>query len=637
MQLCCSKYVSNILPHVTMEPQQFHRRVYNNAPVGGAYTISAIKFARFKEGEEFRTYNVNNINEYESGCYQHPQCFGHMCKTPDGIVLLPQSMSMRTMEIATEYHLASKFAFASNKTEYLEKLKETNYTKHGTYRIIMSTPVAGSGRLIATPQWEFGRDHIAISENLASRMKICRKVYSDNGEVGGKYIETNLKEGDWVITVRPPSLHFGNTQPMKVKFWNKDCIGIHPETFSMFHGDFDGDEVHIYPVYDINSIAECESWDILPMTSFQIGRKRFNDECIKLNFDNGLLDKDDDNNGKFLEYTTLSAKQIRENSYKLVLGEYSRNKDKHITGFSNRFISETTADSFVYESIRGQEDVKRQQLSQGNLGDMTRISKIVSSCFFRPRGGSLYVKHRTGNQLLSNDLRKDVGTPSVRGLASICALAQQAALDAHRAEDSTSMREKHDFISDLVLGCYRKVHLSPTYEYTYIELSFDGIDRSALISLAQSCSPRWIDDQRLDVLQMLCKPKDVKSNVSKYITTAYNPEILTLASRQNSIANLRGICENGIKLICNYYNIHISEIEMHDVSIVFSYRPDASIHPITTRDGMMSREIGWIETFEATDYTKLPSLEGDFEIPDTSTAAMFTSNFNNLKIKHEDI
>ena len=615
-----------------MKPQQFHRRIYNGADIGGVYKIAGIKFTKFKPEEKFRTYKVNTISDYESGCHEHAQCFGHMCETADRIVLPPQSMSMRTMEIATEYHAASRFAFTGNKADYINKLKETNYTKHGTYRVIMSTPVAGSGRLIATPQWEFGRSFIAISQNLASRMRVCRKVYDENGNVGGKYVETDLKEGDWVIVVRPPSLHFGNTQPMRIKFWNKDCIGIHPETFSMFHGDFDGDEAHIYPVFDVDSIAECESWDILPLAVFQTGRQMFKDICADCRFDNGILDESDDNNARFLEYTTLSAKQIRDYQCRLVLGEQSRNKHKHISSMSQRFVSESTGDSFVLESIRGMEDVKRQQLSQGNLGDMTRISKIVASCFYRPESGSLYVKTRTGNKLVVDDNIKDVGTPSVRGMSSVCAVAQQAALDSHRAEARDPV--SHDFISDLVLGCYRKIHMSPTYEYTFIEFSTENIDKYELVSSISLCDPKWINDQCSDVVHALCKPKNVKSKVCRYVKSAYNPEILSAINKQR--LDIRGVCRNGITMICNYYGIRISELEIHDLSVLFSYMPDASRDPITTRSGMISRQLGWIETFEATDYTKLPSLEEtEFETADTSTAAMFMSNFSNLRIKYE--
>lgn len=611
-----------------MEPQHFTRRVYDGANINGIHKISAVKFTPFENNQSFRRYKTSTLNEYETGCHIHDKCFGHMCETNDGIILPPQSMSIRTMEIATEYHAASRLAFTGNKDGYMERLKKTNLTKNGTYRVIMSTPVAGSGRLIATPQFEFGREYLAVSKNLASRMKVCRKVYDNDMNVGGRYVESDLKENDWVIVVRPPSLHFGNTQPIRIKFWNNDCIGIHPETFSMLHGDFDGDEAHIYPVYDVNSIAECESWDILPLAAFQVGRKVFKELRDSLGNKDYELYDNDDSNAKFIEYTTVSSKQLKDGGLKLALGKYSRNKDQHISQMHQRFNSPSTADSFVFESIRGMEDVKRQQSSQGTLGDMTRISKIVASCFFRPHDGSLYMKHSNGNILLADDKMIDAGTPSVRAMSSICGVAQQAALDAHRADAKDYV--SHDFISDLVLGCYRKVHMSPTFEYTFIEFETVKISITALEHLVRQCKPKWIYTNHSNTVYALCKPADILSSMHTYVRSTYNPEILSIIKPDNRF----NVCKNGITIICNYYSIAMSDIEITDISYMYSYEPTASKNPITSRPGLLARKLGWIESFEATDYTKLPSLESNFERPDTTTAAMFMSNFNNLRMKH---
>ena len=132
----------------------------------------------------------------------------------------------------------------------------------------------------------------------------------------------------------------------------------------------------------------------------------------------------------------------------------------------------------------------------------------------------------------------------------------------------------------------------------------------------------------------LIPPGKTFENICKYVKSAYNPEVLNMASKHN--LDIKSICRNGIILICNYYGIHMFDIEIHDLAVMFSYRSDSSKDPITNRSGMMARQLGWIETFEATDYTKLPSLETDmFEIADTSTASMFISNFNNMRDKYE--
>lgn len=611
-----------------MEAQQFSRRVYDGAPVDNIYKISAVKFTPFKDTDKLRLCDVSSLNEYETGCHIHDRCFGHMCRTPNNIILPPQSMSMRTLKIANEYNAASKLAFKNDKDGYIEKLTSTNLTKRGTYRVIMSTPVAGSARLIATPQYEFGRKYLAISKNLASRMRVCKKVYDDKMNPCGRYVETSLNEYDWVILVRPPSLHFGNTQPIRIRFWDNECIGIHPETFSALHGDFDGDEAHIYPVYDVNSIAECEAWDILPLKSFQLGRIKFKELRDNLGMDDYKMYDDDDSNAKFVEYTTLSAKQLKDGEYKLALGNYSRNKDVHVEQMCTRFNLTSTADSFVTESIRGMEDVKRQRISQGTLGDMTRISKIVASCFFRPDTGSLYVKTSEDSVLLNDDGIKDIGSPSVRAMSSICAVAQQAALDAHRAEAKDYI--SHDFISDLVLGCRRKVHISPTCEYTFIEFSAVGIEKKILSNMVRICDPKWIFSDDGNTIRALCKPSSINANIGKYIKSAYNPEVLSKVVEDKRTK----VCANGIRIICNYYSINISAVEINDISYMYSYSVPLSNDPITSRSGLTARKLAWIETFEATDYKKLPDIESNFETPDTTTAAMFISNFNNLKLKY---
>lgn len=612
-----------------MNPQILQRATYGGAPIDGIYTVKAIKFSKFKPGENFRTYDVTDLGHYESGCHEHKQCFGHMCKTPSGTILPPQSMSMRTMEIATEYYTASKFAFAGDTKSYIEKLRSTNYTKKGTMRCIMATPVAGSCRLIATPQWEFGREYIAISENLASRMKVCKRQY-ENGVMLGTYIESSLQEGDWAIVVRPPSLHLGNTQPLRIRFWDKDCIGIHPETFSVFHGDFDGDEVQVYPVYNKESINECESWEVLSLEKFDKGREVFeslDDNLKSIDFTSSKsTNATIRNSGRadFLEYTTLSSKQLKNGGNTLYFGEYSRNKKQHIDGMYKRFNDSTTEDMFVSESIRGTEDVRRQQLSQGSLGDMTRVAKIAASCFFRKAGGNLYVASRTTTKLLLDDGLEDTGTPSVRAVAQICAVAQQAALDAHRAETHDSV--SHDFVSDLILGCARKINVGPTSTYTFIQFNntFDDVYGTNF----GICAWKYITEDKINVL---VKPGTVPFSVMKCVSAAYNPTILS--GVQRSGGNITEVCTRGIKTVCNYYSIQISDIELTDIVQAFTYKPELHPDPITTRSGMMSRNLGWIETLLATDYTKLPSLDGDFEEANTSTAAMLMSNFGNLKLK----
>lgn len=609
-----------------MEAQRFERRVYNGALTTGKYKISSIRYSPFSKGEKPRMITVDNLAQYESSCREHRQCFGHMCVTKSGTVLAPHSMSLRSNDIATDYHKAARMAFEGNTEEYIDTIKRTNYTKNGTMRSVMSTPIAGSCRLIATPQYEFGRGYIAISKNLASCMRVCRKVYDLDGNQEGAYVEGELRENDWVIVDRPPALNLGNTQPMRVKFWRHDCIGIHPESFSAFHGDFDGDEVQVYPVYSAEAILECESWDQIPSKAFIKGREIYNNHINEMSMNNTRdVPKCDDGDAHFLSYTTLSAAQIRDGVGSLVYGKYSRNKPEHISGMGKRFHDVSTEESFVDESIRGMGDVARQQLSQGALGDMTRVAKIAASCFYRPSEGGLYVVKRNGVELLRDDNIMDSGVPSIRAIANLCTVAQQAALDSHRAETHDVI--SHDFINDLIQGCNQKDVKGSTSGHTLIEFSLHEMNSEKVGGWL-----KWKHSSATSTF-CLCKPSMIPNMYTKHIIGAYNP--IVLEKIKLNISDTAKVCSRGIRTICNYYGMMMSEQELIDVSYVFSYEPGASVHPITSRLGMMARTLGWIETLEATDFTKLPLLSSGFEIPNTATAAMFMSNFNHLVRKHD--
>lgn len=634
-----------------MKAQNFTRRVYPGAPVDGINNVSAIRYRTFLKDETFRTCAVNNLSDYESGCHEHKRCFGHMCITPSGEVLPPQSMSMRTMNISTEYHAASRLAFNGQKEEYIEALQRTNYTKDGTMRCIMSTPVLGSGRLIATPLWEYGTDIVAISPELASKMKVCRRELDDNGNMASVFRESVLKEDDMVVLVRPPSLGIYNTQPLRVVFWDRQCIGIHPETFSAYHGDFDGDEAQLYPIYETDSLQESHGWSVMPLPSFEEGREVFADiypvlydERVKYSDLDNIMSvrghlygrrRYDTTRARFIHFTTLSAAQMAASEQRLTFGKHSRNKDHHIKGMHERFNDKGLSSMFVRESIRGTQDVTKQQLSQGALGYMSRVARIAASCFFRHPDGGLHVVTRNGTRMLLDDGRTDTGVPAVRAISLVCSVSQQAALDSHRAESHGPAT--HDFIADLILGCNRDPSRGSTSHLTLIEFNKD--QSSEVYSTA--CNPSWIYESDEGVY-VLCDPVGIKYSVLKNIVAAYNPRVLSMLEKRG--IDVHEVCKRGIKIVCNYYSINMSDIEMTDLACVVSYEPHKSIMTygptqrdtltVTSRDGIYARDLGWIETLLATDYTKLPLLTGDFESANTSTAAMFISNFSNLKLKN---
>jgi hypothetical protein len=595
------------------EPVYVTRLIYAGAPVVGPARIKAIKVEKAPDDANIDTVRVPNFAHYESGCRTHAGCFGHFCRTPNGILLPPQSLSMRTGEITTEYLKAAKFAFEGRKTEYLSSLESTNFTKNGTMRSIMSTPVAGSARLIASPMW-YRREIVWVSKNLADKLKTCYIHVDDDDVIEPTYKERTLAEGDNVILTRPPPLNIWNTQPMTVRFWDHDCIGVHPETFTMFHGDYDGDEAHIIPLYHPISLLECKWWKVPSNEKFDEGRAEY-----AANNTVDWLDEDYWHRCEFMNTTTVSSAQMFGDVKRAVYGNISRNKDSNLKAMHERFNTTDTERDFVSQSIRGMKDVCKQQLSQGLIGDMTRVAKVAAMCFTRPATGGLYVVTNSGSILLCDDGLSDPGVPSVRAIMSLCEVAQQAALDSHRVQESDMA--SHDFVSDVLLG--RPV-LEPKGARlpTLVVFSDD-----CPLSIVNQSAPIW-KYQAEGGIVVLCKQQSLTQQAASYVIGAYNPRVVS--SVTDDKVKVQQICYMGLVVACNYYKLRLTTLELNDLSYVLSYKISLSTSPITTRQGILARSLPWIETIEGTDVTKLQGLKADWQEPFSSTSSMFASNFSRM-------
>ena len=139
----------------------------------------------------------------------------------------------------------------------------------------------------------------------------------------------------------------------------------------------------------------------------------------------------EDSRAPFIDYTTLSAAQLKEKSYKsykLTFGNQTRNKNIHLDDMHKRFNTRETEESFTRESIRGMNDVVKQQLPQGTIGFISRVAKVATMTFFRPCEGGLHVIQRNGIKCILDDKRRDSGVPATRGISILCSMLQQSAL-----------------------------------------------------------------------------------------------------------------------------------------------------------------------------------------------------------------
>lgn len=539
-----------------------------------------------------------------------------MCRAPCGAILPPQSMSLRDGPIVTEYLKASALAFGNNVQEYTEQIKKTNFTKNGSMRSTMSTPIAGSCRLIAAPMWGLPRNLIGISKNLASRLRVCKLAVSDGNIRDVTYTEATVKEGDWCIVIRPPSLSVQNFQPMRYVFWEHDCAGIHPEAFAGFHGDFDGDELHTMPVFSPESVRECEAWEVPPLRDFTIGR-----ELLARSVAEETPVPGDDNRCEFIEYSTVSACEMYNEVPQLLLGAVSRSKPQYIAGMHRRFRDASTEDNYVVESIRGMDDVCRQQLSQGALGDMTRVAKCVAMCFFRPPSGGLYVACPGGSRRLVDDGASDAGCPAERAVMALCAAAQQAALDSHRVGESVNV--SFDFISDLFMG--KPIGQDDAYNDRTLVV-FDKAVTDARVT-----KPWTWSYETQDTVVTLSLVDEVDASHVPFIEACYNTKIMSMCSECG--VDIHKVCRRAIVIVANYYEVKASKMEVSDLAVAMCYEARNNEHQITTRKGAAKRPLAWVDKLLSTDYTKAARVKGSVCLPQTSTSAMFMNNFELLKTR----
>lgn len=112
-----------------------------------------------------------------------------------------------------------------------------------------------------------------------------------------------------------------------------------------------------------------------------------------------------------------------------------------------------THKTFVADSIQGVKYVMRQQLSQGQIGYLTRVVKIGMMNVVRSDTGGTYIVTSKGRKLLLNYTQPSLGSPAIRDTTSLCGIAQveqQSQLNAHKVNEVASTN--FDFISSLFLG-----------------------------------------------------------------------------------------------------------------------------------------------------------------------------------------
>lgn len=583
-----------------MESKTVHKRfaltrsMYVGSNAVPDYVIRSVSLTPL---DKVKTVKVQNISEYEAGCSLHKECFGCMTRAPGGCIMVPQGLAASKGESSNDYLRAAKAAFAGDSDGYKEVLRTINLKKTGHMRKdILGTTVSGSARLIIVPQVQFPRGEIALPRNIAALMKVpARTVDPLTGRRTNVIGERSVHDGDWCIVVRPPSLTHMSTQPMRIRLWNTPTMGISPDDVGFWHGDFDGDEMHIYPVYEEDSIAECERWS-------RSGHKAFSVEAEKLRC-TGYTSADSGKPLPFIPMTTVPMSHLRDGKPATEFAAGARMKAEHVIATGKRFVGDVES-QYVSESIRGMSDVTRQQLMQGSIGYMSRVAKIVSMCFMR-RDGNLVAQTSSGVQILSDGIGNSYGCPCLRAISAICSVAQQAALDSHRA--GTEKMASYDMISNMLSGGTDTVLV---------------LDTSAPL-VAYSM---WKTRRGNAYISMVTVADVEKAGVAG-VRGSYCPWVLS------KVDDPIAVCRIGITLVCNYFSVSMSEDELHDMSHMLVFRCEETAFPITSTQGLRPRGIGWVDHLMATSYSKIEEICGDgtdTEMPLTGTCALFTGNLSML-------
>jgi hypothetical protein len=248
---------------------------------------------------------------------------------------------------------------------------------------------------------------------------------------------------------------------------------------------------------------------------------------------------------------------------------------------------------FVSESIRGIKDVMAQQLHQGPIGDMTRQAKLAATCVKYKGKGIYHIAASTETIKVINtdvaDIDFDIrfplgGNPCLRAISAICAKAQQAMLDAHRVSQEVS--SKMNLADNLIRG-----------------------DRTSLVAFTSGALPKHLWKTVKGTTTFCIVENDAVKSYATRVIAAYNPEVLKAVKLVSGTANTKLVCRNGIAMVCNYYDITLSTLELYSLAELLCYRCEVSHVPITTKQGMQRRDLRWIVVTFANHYGLLKYLQ----------------------------
>lgn len=194
---------------------------------------------------------------------------------------------------------------------------------------------------------------------------------------------------------------------MKVAFWVKDCLRVHPKVFSYFHGDYDEDEGHIYALGHSVFIREAEIWNSLSDKKLTKA-----EDYMYIFFPSDYQGSDSERGLTFMRYTTPSFNKIMYGSYLSATIEWARKKTEHLNMFRQMLLDIPGTKTFLHDSMKG---VKEHYETRGEPGQVRRhgqdsenSSNVFLSRFERRRYGGVEEVHRDSEYRHPSQYRKSV-------------------------------------------------------------------------------------------------------------------------------------------------------------------------------------------------------------------------------------
>lgn len=169
----------------------------------------------------------------------------------------------------------------------------------------------------------------------------------------GDVVYRTLKDGDYVLFNRQPTLHAASMQAMKIKIYNIDTLNFNVANCKPFNADFDGDEMNIHVPQSVLAISELMT---LSMPQNMIVSQSTGKACIVIvqdallgSYKMSMPTKNSITRDKFFQimtHTTFSSSKILRELQR-VAEVFEGNEEKIYSG--RGIISMILPSDFIYE------------------------------------------------------------------------------------------------------------------------------------------------------------------------------------------------------------------------------------------------------------------------------------------------